>query len=142
MSSAPPARSHRLGQAPEAAIDRLDRLDRRAEIAGMADHVGVGEIDDDRRRSVPLSIASTSLSVTSGADISGLQIVGRDLGRGHQDAALAGKLLLAPAIEEEGDVRVFLGLGDAQLRQAGLRHQFAESVARAPRAETASRGSG
>ena len=40
-----------------------------------------------------------------------------------------GNSVLAPAIEEERDVRVFLGLGDAQLGQARLRDDLAERVA-------------
>ena len=46
-----------------------------------------------------------------------LEIVGRDLGRGHQHAALADERLLAPAVEEIGDVRVLLGLGEPQIAQ-------------------------
>ena len=36
--------------------------------------------------------------------------------------------LLAAAVEEIGDVRIFLGLGHAQLRAAGVGDDFAEDV--------------
>ena len=58
----------------------------------------------------------------------GLEVVGRDLRRRHQDAVLAGIDRLDAAVEEIGDVRVLLGLGDAQLRQAEAREVFAEAV--------------
>ena len=112
------ARALRGNHAADALVEDLDRPRRRFEIAGMADHVAVGVIADDRVVAVPLAIAATSLSVTSNALISGLQIVGRDLGRGHHDAVLARIGRLDAAVEEIGDVRVFLGLGDAQLPQA------------------------
>src|SRR3546814_11952065 len=44
------------------------------------------------------------------------------------------------AAEEEGDVRVLLGLGDAQLLQAGLCRQFAERVAQVVGREGDGRG--
>ena len=43
---APPPRVHRRDDLAEARVDRLDRLDRRRDDAGVADHVGVGEVDD------------------------------------------------------------------------------------------------
>ena len=58
-----------------------------------------------------------------------LQVVGGDLRAGHQDAVLARVRVLAAAAEEEGDVRVLLGLGDAQLREAVVGEHFAERVA-------------
>jgi hypothetical protein len=79
------------------------------------------------RSNPPEPIASTSLSVTSGALISGLMIVGLDLGGRHQDALLAVEHALLAAVEEEGDVRVLLGFGDAQLPEAGARHRLAEA---------------
>ena len=44
-----------------------------------------------------------------------LQIVRRDLRRWHHLALFAGERLLVAAVEEVGDVRVLLGLGDAQV---------------------------
>ena len=85
------------------------------------------------------AIASTSLSVTSGQLISGLQIVGRDVRARHEDAFLAGERRFAAAGEEERHVRVFLGFGDAQLLQAERREVFAERVLHRLRRDTRSR---
>ena len=127
-SIAPPARVSAAASRPRQRSTVSTALIAAREIAGVADHVGVGVIDDDEVEGAALD-RRDQLVGHLGRRHLGLQIVGRDLGRGHQDAALAGKLLLAPAIEEEGDVRVFLGLGDAQLLQAGARHHLAEGVA-------------
>ena len=43
---------HRLDHAAEALVDGLDRLHRRLDDAGVADHVGVGEVDDPEHRAV------------------------------------------------------------------------------------------
>ncbi len=61
-----------LDDLPEAAIDGLDRLDRRLDHAGVADHVGVGEVDDPERRRAPRATRRTNASAASGALIAGL----------------------------------------------------------------------
>jgi hypothetical protein len=48
----------------------LERADRRRQLAGVPDHVGVGVVDQDERGPAGLS-ASSTLSVTGTADISG-----------------------------------------------------------------------
>src|SRR5437764_500687 len=58
-----------------------------------------------------------------------------DVGMRHQDAHLAGEYRLAAAIEEEIDVRVFLGFGDAQLLHAGFGDDLAEGAAQILRRE-------
>ena len=80
----------RGAQPAEAAIDRLHRLDGGGEIAGVADHVGVGEIDDDQVELVGLDRRDQLVGHFIGRHLR-LQVVGRDLGRGHQDALLAGE---------------------------------------------------
>ena len=128
------ASSRARRQYGRARVDRFHRLDRGRQTAGVADHVGVGVVEDDQ-------------VVFAGADRRdhlvgqlrrrhlGLQVVGRDLGRGHHDAVLAGIRLLAPAVEEKGDVRVLLGLRDAQLRAAGVGDDLAQDVRAALRRE-------
>ena len=69
-SSAPPDFSDRLRDPAEAGVDRLHRLDRGRQAAGVADHVGVGVVENDQVVFAE-SIAATALSVSSGADISG-----------------------------------------------------------------------
>src|SRR5262249_18330151 len=58
----------------------------------------------------------------------GLQIVGRYLRRSDQTAIFVGEGDLAATVEEVGDVRIFLGFGDAQLLQTGLGNDFAQRV--------------
>ena len=99
---------------PEATVDRFHRLDGGVENAAMAHHVGVGEVDDDQVEAVGLDRRHQLVGHFVSRHL-GLEIVSRDLGRGHQDALLAREQALLAAVEEEGDVRVFLGLGDAQL---------------------------
>ncbi len=93
----------------------------------MSDHVRVGEVQDDQ-------------VVLAGPDrchrLRGqfrrrhlrLQIIGRDLGGGDHDAVLAGIGRLLAAVEEIGDVRIFLGLRHAQLAQARLRGRLAQPL--------------
>ncbi len=61
---------NRIGNTAEPGIDRLHRLDRGRQDAGVADHVGIGVIEHDQI-DLPDAIAATALSVSSGADISG-----------------------------------------------------------------------
>src|SRR3546814_1905275 len=49
-----------------------------------------------------------------------LQVVGGDLRARDEDALLAVEHVLAAAAEEEGDVRVLLGLGDADRKSTRL----------------------
>ena len=56
-----------------------------------------------------------------------LVVVGGDVARrGHEAALLARVRVLLPAVEEVGDVRVLLGLGDVQLALAALRQHRGE----------------
>ena len=48
MRTSPPARARRVDDAAEARVERLDRLDGGVEVAGVADHVAVREVADDR----------------------------------------------------------------------------------------------
>ena len=60
----------------------------------------------------------------------GREVVRRHvLGRGHQDATLPLERLLPPAVEEEGDVRVLLGLGHVELTAPGARGALGEPLA-------------
>jgi hypothetical protein len=95
----------------------LDGPGRRIELAGVADHVAVREVADDR---IELAAADGGDQAVGHLDRThfGLQIVGGDPRRRHQDPLFAGVRGLDAAAEEIGDVRVFLGLGDAQLGQA------------------------
>ena len=63
---APPRRP-----APEALVDRLDRLHRGLDHAGVADHVRVGEVDDPEAEVAVAASAATKASAASRALISG-----------------------------------------------------------------------
>ena len=97
--------------------------------AGVAHHVGVGEVDDDERV-VPLGQPLEHRVADPWRAHLGREVVGRHvLGRRHQHAPLALERPLAPAVEEEGDVRVLLGLGDMELAPAGPRGDLGEPLA-------------
>ena len=107
-----------LVQASEAGVDGFDGLDRGAEIAGMADHVGVGVIDQDEVEAAAADRLDKPVGDFEGGHFR-LQVVGGHFRRGNEDALFARKDRFVAAVEEERDMRVFLGLGDAQLREAG-----------------------
>ena len=93
----------------------------------MADHVAVGEVQNDHVVLVLIDAGKYCVSHFIGAHF-GLQIEGRNLLRGrrrNQDAILAGEGALFAAVEEERDVRVLLRFGDAQLGLAALGQVFA-----------------
>ena len=71
IRQAPPARVDRLDHLAQARVDGLDRRDRGRDHAGVADHVGVGEVDDPEGRGV-LAPGDTNAAVASRALISGL----------------------------------------------------------------------
>ena len=112
----------------EAAVDGFDGGDGGGELAGMADHVGIGVVHHREIESAALDRRHQLVGHLIGRHL-GLQIIGCDLGRGDQDALLAGEGPLLPAVEEEGDMGVLLGLGDAQLVLAGSCQKLAQRVA-------------
>ncbi len=120
--------AHRLDDPPEAFVEHFDRLGRRREIAGVADHVAVGVVADDRIEPAAGDRRHQLFGELVRAHL-GLQVVGRNFGRGHQHALLAGIGGFDAAVEEIGDVRVLLGLGDAQLPEPLRGDVFAETVA-------------
>ena len=67
----------------------------------MADHVAVGEVDDDEVVLAGVDLRRAAHRQGIGAHLR-LQVVGRHFGRGHQQAVFAGERLLAPPVEEEG----------------------------------------
>ena len=125
---------HGGDHAADAFVEDLDRPRRGCKVAGVADHVAVRKVADDRIVAAGLDRLDQLVGDLVGAHL-GLEVVGRDAGRGHEDAILAGIGGLDPPVEEIGNVGVFLGLGDAQLLQAALRKILAETVGHALRRE-------
>ena len=85
----------------------------------MADHVRIREVDDRE------CVARSDLVAEAGGDLSSrhlrLVVVARHVSRTRdEDPGLARPLVLAPAVEEVGDVGVLLRLGDMQLARAVL----------------------
>ena len=107
---APPAASSAAERAAKALVHRLAGRDGGRQVAGMADHVGVGEVHHDQVVALARSPRPGGRSPRR-RDISGLQVIGRDLGRGGHVAVLARVGGFLAAVQEEGDMGILLGLG-------------------------------
>ncbi len=81
----------RVSDAAKPGIDRLDRLDRGRQTAGVPDHVGIGVVQDDQ-----VVFAGTDRLDRFVRELGRrhfrLQVIGRDLWRGDHNAVLAGIL--------------------------------------------------
>ena len=99
---------------------------RRLPDAGVADHVRVGVVGDDEVVRARVDGVDERVGHAGGADISGCEVVGRDLRARDQLAILARPGRLDAAVEEVRDVRVLLGLGDVELAPAGLAHRLGQ----------------
>ena len=93
----------------------------------MADHVGVGEVDDDDVEGRVVDGFDDGVGDACGGHLGG-EIVGGYFLRGDEGAVFAGEGLFDAAIEEVGDVGVLLGLGYAQVAEVGLGHEVGEEV--------------
>ncbi len=116
-----------LVDAAELSVDGLDGADGGLHLAGVTDHVGVGEVDDDDVEGGVADGLDDGVGDAGGGHLGG-EVVGGDLLRGDEGAVLAGKGLLDAAVEEVGDVGVLLGLGDAEVAKVGLGHEVGEEV--------------
>jgi hypothetical protein len=113
--------------AAELGVDGFYGADGGFELAGVADHVGVGEVDDDDVEGGVGEGADDGVGDALGGHLGG-EVVGGYL-LGLDDFALfAGERLLDAAVEEVGDVRILLGLGYAEV---GVAEDVGEEVARA-----------
>ena len=118
---APPEPWTAATTSPRQRVDGLDRGDGGRDDAGVADHVGVGEVDDPEAVAVLRPALAERVGGRRGAHL-GLVVVGGHVARrGDQAPLLPLPLLLAAAVEEVGDVGVLLGLGDVQLALAAAR---------------------
>src|SRR5574344_25015 len=95
--------------------------------SGMADHVTIREIEDDHIFFLGTDCRAELVGNLDCAHL-GLQVVGCHLRRIDKNAVLMLERSLAPAIEKEGDVGVFLCLGDTQLISASPGNSFSESI--------------
>ena len=120
--------------APEAAVEGLHAGDGGLVVASVSDHIGVGVVADDRVVGAGLDGFDQTVGQLLGAHLR-LLIVGAHMGRRHQHAILAVEHPLLSTVEEKGHVGVLLGLGDPELAQPCVRHDFPESVVQSTRIE-------
>ena len=100
----------------------------------MADHVGVGEIDHQQVVAHGFDAVQRGLQNAGGAHLR-LQVIGRHLRRGNKNTVLALCHGFIAPVQEKGDMRIFLGLGKAQLATPGLGDRRAKGAADLLRAE-------
>ena len=102
-------------------------LDRGFLYTGMADHIGICKVDDDH-----IIFSGSDGLAKFVADLRSahlrLEIIGRNLRRFDKDTILAFVRLLYAAVEEEGYVRIFFGLGDTGLCHMMRCKVFSERV--------------
>lgn len=124
----------RLGHLPDRRVRGLDALDRRLVHPRVPDHVRRGEVVH-QELVLPLADAlAQAVRDARGAHLR-VEVVRRDLGGRDELAVLARELLLDPAVEEEGDVRVLLRLGDVALLEPLRGEVLGQHVAHVLRAE-------
>ena len=111
----------------QALVHSLHGLDRGIEVAGVSHHVGVGEIADDHIVAVLRHGGQQAVGDLRRAHLWTF-VVGGHPGRRHQDPRLVFEHALLAPVEEEGHMRVFLGLRNAQLFQAQIRNMLPEHI--------------
>ena len=94
-----------LVDAAELGVDGFDGADGGLHLAGVADHVGVGEVDDDDVEGGVGEGLDDGVGDAGGGHLGG-EIVGGDLLRGDELAVFAGEGFFDAAVEEVGDVGV------------------------------------
>ena len=95
--------------------------------AGVANHVGRGKVVHEELKLALLDALAQLVGDGHGAHL-GLLVIGGDAGRGDHVAVLVVELDLDTAVEEEGDVGVFLRLGDVALVDFLLGEPLGEDV--------------
>src|SRR5690606_42003529 len=103
--------------ASDAGVESFRGLDRGVEHAGMAAHVAVGVVDDDDVVALLLDGLDDTVGDLRRAHL-WLQVVGRNLRRGNQNALLPFEGLLAAAGVQEGHAGILYRCGDTPLRLA------------------------
>ena len=119
--------AHRLGDPSQASIYVLAGFDRLVELAGVADHVGIGEVDDENIRPAFINRAQQVVRYLEGGHRR-LEIVCSDPWRRHQQPLLAGKFFFRAAVEKISYVRVLFGFGKPEVLQAEAREHVCQNV--------------
>ena len=110
-----------------AAINAANGLHGGVHIAGVPNHVGVGVVDHNKGVDPLADRCHAPIGEGVSRHVRGL-VVGGHLGGGDQMAILTRKRLFHPAVEEIGDVGIFLGFSRAELAQAGAGDHLAQQV--------------
>src|SRR6266481_975655 len=108
-------------------VHGFDGFDSRLNYAGVADHVGIGEVEDDQ---IVFRHAREHFVGDLKRAHLWFQVVGSNFWRGNQFAIFARKRFLDSAIKKVSHVRVFLCLRDAQLRFAGSADHLSQDLAK------------
>ena len=103
----------RLVDAAKLRIDGLNRLHRRLHLAGVPDHIGVREVDDDYIERGVVERLDDNIG-DAGRGHLGSEIVGCDLLRCDELPVFTAERLLDAAVEEVRHVRVLFCLSHAQ----------------------------
>ena len=114
MKANPPLRADSVDDLAHAGIHRFDGGDGGGNDARVADHIGIREVHDVHIGLIGIDRRSQRARDFRFAHLR-LQIIRGDLGAGDEASLLPRLGLLAPAVEEERDVRILLGFGDMVL---------------------------
>src|SRR6266478_5304446 len=102
-------------------------LDGWFDLARVANHVGIGEVDNEDIEGSVFNGLHHNLGNSRGTHLR-FEVVGGDFRRGHQVTVLARKWLLDSSVEEVGHVSVFLSLRHAQIAHFGMGHDIGQDV--------------
>ncbi len=116
-----------VGHATDAVVNGFTRFDGGIEHTGVTNHVAIRVVTDDDVVLAALDGRNQLVSQLFGAHFR-LQVIGRHFRAGHDLAIFAGEAGLFATVEEEGDVSILLGFGDAQLGLALLGQPLTQSV--------------
>ena len=117
----------RVDNSAHTLVHNLDCLDRSRLHARMADHIGIGEVCDNHVVFSGFDRLDESVADLRRAHLR-LQVISRNLGTLDQDPVLTRVRLLHAAVEEEGDMGIFLRLGDSGLGHIVGGKEFSEGI--------------
>ena len=100
----------------------------------MADHIGVGKIDNDQIMAGRPDGGFCLVTYIPGRHFR-LLVIGRDLWRINQLPLFAAKGRIASAIEKERNMRIFFRFGKAKLFQAMAGYHLSQSLAEVRRGQ-------
>ena len=108
-------------------IDGFDGLNGGGENAGVADHVAVGEVDDDHVINFGIHALDHLIADFESAHL-GFLVVGADFGAGDDLAVLKREGSLAVVVEEKSHMGKFFGFGRAELFEVSVGDNLAKNT--------------